>query len=61
MNWDALAWMVQFEWLFFELALLAFLSWELYSVRRSIRRDREAAAKARQDAAEAAPTGPVEG
>lgn len=60
MTWSAVAWMVQFEWLLFELALLGFLFWELYSVRRSIRRDREAAATARGDAAEAAPKGSLE-
>jgi hypothetical protein len=49
MSGNAVSWMVQFEWLIFEVALLAFLGWELYSVRRSMRKDREAAAKAKAE------------
>ncbi len=42
MNWPQGA---QWEWAIGEVALLAFLFWELYSLRRTQRRDRE---KARQ-------------
>lgn len=39
--------LVQFEWLIIELLVLGWLIWELVSVKRSLKRDREAA-KARE-------------
>ncbi len=47
---------VRFEWLILEGAVLAWAVWQLVSVRRSIRKDREAAA-----AKAAATDGPAEG
>lgn len=40
-----LAFLGRWEWLILELALMAFLVYELVSVNRSLRRDREAARK----------------
>jgi hypothetical protein len=37
---------VRMEWLIFELAVLGWAVYELWSIRRTIRRDREAAAAA---------------
>lgn len=53
MNWPS---GVQWEWAIGEFAVLGFLFWELFSLRRTQRRDRE---KARQDAA-APPVAPKE-
>jgi hypothetical protein len=48
MNWPH---GMQWEWAIGDFALLAFLIWQLVSVRRSLREDRE---KASREAAEAA-------
>jgi hypothetical protein len=48
MDWSELA---RYEWMILELAVLGLLIAELVSVRRSIRRDRERAAKDKADAA----------
>jgi len=39
MNWGGLA---RFEWILIEVLVLGILVWQLVSVRRAIRRDREA-------------------
>ena len=39
---------VQWEWAIGEFALLAFLLWEWFSIRRTLRRDREKAAREAQ-------------
>jgi hypothetical protein len=44
---------VQWEWAIGEFALLAFLIWELFSLRRTQRRDREKAARQAAKAPEA--------
>ena len=43
--------LARFEWILIELIVLGVLIWQCVSIRRAVRRDREAAAKARQDAA----------
>ena len=40
----------QWEWVIIELIVLAFACYELYSVRRSLKRDRARAAEARRPA-----------
>jgi hypothetical protein len=40
--------LAQWEWLLIELLVLGVLVWELWSLRRSQRRDREAAAHERE-------------
>ena len=40
-----LAGIAQYEWMILEVAVLGFLFYQLWSVRRSIRHDREAAAR----------------
>jgi hypothetical protein len=36
-----MAWLAQFEWILIELLVLGILVWQLISVRRAIRADRE--------------------
>ncbi len=38
-----LGWMAQYEWILIEVLVLAILVWQLVSVRRAIRADRERA------------------
>ncbi len=40
-----------FEWIIIELLVLGVLIWQLVSIRRAVRRDREAAAQERQASA----------
>lgn len=47
LSWPGLSWPsgVQWEWAIGEFAVLGFLVWELYSLRRTQRRDRQKAAE----------------
>ncbi len=43
--------MARFEWILIELIVLGLLIWQVVSIRRAVRRDRQAAAKEKQNAA----------
>jgi len=46
----AFAWLSPFEWILIELIVLGILVWQLISVRRAIRADRQAAKTSASDA-----------
>jgi hypothetical protein len=43
--------LARFEWILIEAIVMGVLIWQLVSIRRAVRRDREAAAKDKQAAA----------